>query len=134
VKPHTPFRFATALLLALALPCAGPGRPHATQTKKDAVPFQCFTIPWHESFQVVSSHYERPGHRVVWVLRAKKDSRVPSCYAHLSDGDGMEMTRVKVKFAPDRPTVKAGVRIQAIVPVGAALAADVARIIVRERR
>jgi hypothetical protein len=133
MSTHTLVHFSAPLLLALALPCAGPGQPPAARAKKDSVPFQCITAPWNERFHIAGTRYDRPGRQVVWVLKARKDTRVSGYVALITDGDGVELATVKVKFDPDRPTVKAGRRLQAVVRIPASAGAEVARLLIRER-
>src|SRR5437762_712993 len=119
---------SVALVLGLTLPGALAGQSSPRATKKAALPFLCFTEAWRGSFEVISARYERRANRVVWVLQAKKDMRLPACDAFLGDGDGVEQATVKVKWNPARDKVKAGTRLHATVTLGAVSAGDVARL------
>jgi hypothetical protein len=129
MKTANLFRLLSAALLVLVAVCALPAAP-----RRESLPFQCFTQPWQASFEVVSTRLDKPGKRIVWVLKAKKDVRVPAYEAWLGDVDGVEQATRPVKFDPDRKKVKAGTRIEAVVTLGALSVSDFDRVIIRQRR
>jgi hypothetical protein len=135
MKTHAlPALLSASLLLGLAAPRALPARPPARVPTTEDLPFRCFTPAWYDSFEVVSARYERAGHRLVWVLQARKDTPVPACEASLTDGDGAEMAANKVRYDPARARVEAGSRLRAVVSLGNIAVRDVAKVLVRQRR
>src|SRR5438132_5543689 len=119
MKTHAlPALLSASLLLGLAAPRALPARPPARVPTTEDLPFRCFTPAWYDSFEVVSARYDRAGHRLVWVLQARKDTPVPACEASLADGDEGELATSRVQYDPARARVEAGSRLRAVVPLG----------------
>ena len=111
--------FSAALLLASALSSVVPAdSPPARKPAEAKVPFDCFTQVWEGSFEVVSTRYDKPGNRVIWTLRAKKDGPLAAYEAFVADPDGVEVDTMKVKFTPAGPKIKAGAKIEAVLSLG----------------
>lgn len=100
--------------------------------KEGEVPFFCGTEVWSSSFDVVSSRHEKATNQIVFTLKAKKATRVPSYVAFIGDGDNVELAKLTVKFS--QAEVRTGSEIQAVVSLGQISAKDVGNLTVRQRR
>jgi len=124
---------SAALVMGLAVPCALEGQAPAGKGARD-LPFFCLTQAWNGPFKVVSTTYDKVGKRVIWVLEARKATRVAKYEAYLSDADGVEIGTVPVRFEPNRDTYKVGTRLHAIISVDRANLDEGPRLEIRERR
>ena len=126
--------FSAALLLASAVsPMVLADSAPARKPAEAKVPFDCFTQVWEGSFEVVSARYDKPGNRVIWTLRAKKDGPLAAYEAFVADPDGVEVDTMKVKFTPSGPKIKAGTQLQAVLSLGTT-AGEPAKITIRKCR
>ena len=126
--------FSAALLLASAVsPMVLADSAPARKPAEAKVPFDCFTLAWDGSFEVVSTRYDKPGNRVIWTLRAKKDGPLAAYEAFVADPDGVEVDTIKVKITPASAKVKAGAKLQADLPLGTT-AGEPAKITIRLSR
>ena len=107
--------------------------PPARKPVETKVPFTCYTSVWDGPFEVVSTRYDRPGNKIIWVLRAKKEVRLAAYEAFVADPDGVEVDMIKIKFTPNTAKVKAGSQLQAVLPLGFT-AGEPAKITIRESR
>jgi hypothetical protein len=129
MKLRALFSAVSAVLLVLTLACVVPAA-----SKADRLPFHCSTKPWQDSFEVVKTRLERTEKRILWLLKAKKDVRVPAYEAYVADGDGTELATIRVKFHPDRRKFKAGTQFWAELPLDGVDVGEVGRIVIRARR
>ncbi len=133
MNPRNLFRaLATSLLIAIAVSPAAPGQ-QATGRRRPppAVPFACSTQAWDVPFEILATRYDKPGNRVIWTLRAKKDGPVAAYEAFVADPDGVEVDTIKVKLTPASVKIKAGKELQAILPLGTT-AGEPAKITIRQ--
>jgi hypothetical protein len=120
VNPRNLFlALAAPLLVAVAVSSAVPGEKAPARKPAEAkVPFTCFTAVWEGTFELLSTRYDKPGNRVIWTLRAKKDGPLAAYEAFVADPDGVEVDTMKVKFTPAGPKIKAGTQLQAVLSLG----------------
>ena len=136
LNTYHPFRRLCLSLIILTLAgstVALAESPPARKPVETKIPFDCFTEVWDGSFEVVSSRYDRPGNKIIWVLRAKKEVRLAAYEAFVADPDGVEVDTIKLEFTPKTAKVKAGSKLQAVLPLGLT-AGEPAKITIRECR
>ena len=123
----------TAALLLVVSPLLSAPPATGKRSASPAIPFDCFTSVWDTSFEILSTRYDKAGNRVIWELKAKKDGPVAEYEAHVVDPDGVEVDTIKVKLTPAVAKVKAGNKLQAVLPLGLT-AGEPAKMTIRVRR